>query len=484
MVREDRTSESVFGTSQWQCLVRIRSIKVGATLRKSLYVRLSITVTMMFEGKGQDVTCSIKHSAAACCIDKGLGLLTLLNNIDLKITTRCHGFNPSKDTHPYIPAFSKLSNMVLSKMADLPVNAAFTQALPKVELHAHLSGSISRATLHTIWQKKKSSSKNDDTPLPDPAIALKPAGTFPTILSFFQIFNDYIYNLVNDRESIAYATRSVVEDFQRDGVRYLELRTTPRHILNAGISREEYVQIVLEALTQHHEAQLASSTKDTDLIEVHLILSIDRIMSAAEADEIVSIAASHAQPSPPSSSSPLSSPRVLAIDLCGNPTKGTVSTFTPSFLRAKTLGLATTVHFAEVPASSTESELTTLLSWSPHRLGHAINIPAAHKAIIKERKLGLELCLSCNVLAEMTQGGFEAHHFGEWVATECAVALSTDDVGVFESALSNEYLIAARAFGLSRGQVVELARRGSRAAFAGRERMERLIEEFQGSGEW
>ena len=87
----------------------------------------------------------------------------------------------------------------------------------------------------------------------------------------------------------------------------------------------------------------------------------------------------------------------------------------------------------------------------------------------------LELCLSCNVLAEMTQGGFEAHHFGEWVATECPVALSTDDVGVFESALSNEYLIGARAFGLSRVQVVDLAMRGSRAGFAGRERMERFI---------
>ena len=366
--------------------------------------------------------------------------------------------------------------------SSLSVNEAFTKALPKVELHAHLSGSISRVTLHTIWQKKKANPKDGDDELPDPAIALKPAGTFPTIISFFQIFNDYIYNLVNDRESIAYATLSVVEDFQRDGVRYLELRTTPRHIPNAGISREEYVQIVLDALTQHHEAQLASGATNADLIEVHLILSIDRTMSAQEADEIVSIAASHAHPPPPSSKSPLDPPSVLAIDLCGNPTKGSISTFTPSFLRAKTLHLNTTVHFAEVPASSTPAELTTLLSWSPDRLGHAINIPTALKAIIKKRRLGLELCLSCNVLAEMTQGGFEKHHFGEWWATDCPVALSTDDVGVFESALSNEYLIAAAAFRLSKTQLVALARRASKAAFAGRERMGRLIEEFGGSG--
>jgi adenosine deaminase len=369
---------------------------------------------------------------------------------------------------------------------DPPVDEAFARALPKVELHAHLSGSISRAALHTIWRKKKAKAKQkDEVKLVDPAIALKPAGTFPTIISFFQIFNDYIYNLVNDRESIAYATRSVIEDFQRDGVRYLELRTTPRSITDSGISREEYVKIVLEALSQYHKSQLNSGANDTDLIEVHLILSIDRTMTASEADEIVNLAAKYSRPPPvpttprPTSNPQLPPPTVIGIDLCGNPTKGDISVFTPSFHRAKTLNLNTTVHFAEVPASSTDHELTTLLSWYPDRLGHAINIPPHLKQVIKDRKVGLELCLSCNVLAEMTQGGFKGHHFGEWKDTECAVALSTDDVGVFESSLANEYLIAAREFGLGRGEVVELAKRAASAAFGGWERMERLIGEFE-----
>jgi adenosine deaminase len=369
---------------------------------------------------------------------------------------------------------------------DLPVDEAFTQALPKVELHAHLSGSISRATLHTVWQRKETTAKADDgIKLADPALALKPAGTFPTIISFFQIFNDYIYNLVNDRESIAYATRSVIEDFQRDGVRYLELRTTPRSIPDAGISREEYVKIVLEALSQYHKAQLDSGANDTDLIEVHLILSIDRTMTASEADEIVTLASKYTQPpsvptTPTATSNPqLPPPTIVGIDLCGNPTKGEIYIFTPSFHRAKTLNLNTTVHFAEVPASSTEDELTTLLSWHPDRLGHAINIPSHLKQTIKDRKLGLELCLSCNVLAEMTQGGFKGHHFGEWKDSECAVALSTDDVGVFESSLANEYFIAAREFGLGRGDMVALARSATSAGFGGCERMERLIGEFE-----
>ena len=81
----------------------------------------------------------------------------------------------------------------------------------------------------------------------------------------------------------------------------------------------------------------------------------------------------------------------------------------------------------------------------------------------------------------MTQGGFKGHHFGEWIETQCPVALGTDDVGVFESALSNEYFIAAREFGLERGEVVRLAGRGVEAAFGveGRGRMERLLGDFE-----
>lgn len=52
----------------------------------------------------------------------------------------------------------------------------FTKLLPKVELHVHLSGSISRHTLHTIWQDKKRSS-HQEMELDDPLIAIPPAKT-------------------------------------------------------------------------------------------------------------------------------------------------------------------------------------------------------------------------------------------------------------------------------------------------------------------
>jgi adenosine deaminase len=65
-----------------------------------------------------------------------------------------------------------------------------------------------------------------------------------------------------------------------------------------------------------------------------------------------------------------------------------------------------------------------MLKWHPDRIGHVINVPEDVKAEIVKRKLGLELCLSCNVHAKMITGTYGDHHFGWWRETGCPIALS------------------------------------------------------------
>ena len=66
-------------------------------------------------------------------------------------------------------------------------------------------------------------------------------------------------------------------------------------------------------------------------------------------------------------------------------------------------------------------------------------------------------------------------HFKDWAGVEgCPVVLSTDDVGVFGSPLSNEYRIVAREFGLDREAVCKLARGAMDVIFGGEEEKERL----------
>lgn len=69
------------------------------------------------------------------------------------------------------------------------------------------------------------------------------------------------------------------------------------------------------------------------------ILSVGRRNSAAEAMEVVDLKINH------------QSRGVVAIDLCGDPSKGDISIYREAFAKAKDPGLKLTLNFAQVPDS-------------------------------------------------------------------------------------------------------------------------------------
>jgi len=198
-------------------------------------------------------------------------------------------------------------------------------------------------------------------------------------------------------------------------------------------------------------------------MKTSLILSIDRRNELSTALEVVDLAIKYRKQG------------VVGIDLCGDPAVGDISIFAPAFSLAHKERLNITIHFAEAPQSSNPKELWSLLSYKPDRIGHVINVPEDVKEEIVSRKLGLELCLSCNVHAKMITGTYGDHHFGWWSETGCPIALSTDDVGVFGSELSNEYSLIAKHFKLSKKDIQELAMAPIEVIFDTQDEKERLL---------
>ena len=251
--------------------------------------------------------------------------------------------------------------------------------------------------------------------------------------SFFQVFSKSIYQLCNDKGSLSYAASSVFHNFYNDGVRYLEIRSIPRPLNDSCRPdqegrAEEYVTTVLDSIDSFKAAE-----KEEEM-SIYLILAIDRASCAKAggggeeeayniANHTVDLAIKYRDRG------------VVGVDLCGNPNAGPgVSLFRDAFAKAKKVGgLGITLHFAETdrpaaaadPVSSAADELAVLLSYGPDRLGHVIHVPDNVKQEIARRRLGLELCLSCNVHAKMIAGGgFIDHHFGYWrQVTDCPLAL-------------------------------------------------------------
>lgn len=262
-----------------------------------------------------------------------------------------------------------------------------------------------------------------------------------------------MYKLVNTTEALSFAVPALLSEFAADGVTYMELRTTPRALSDA--SAEEAVELVVSELRRWN---------DTNAMKVRLILSVDQAKhDASDAEWIVDLALRLRREYAP----------VVGIDLCGDPNAASardLSAFTPAFERAREGGLGIVVHFGETPEQAQNGVLDTMLSWQPRRVGHAIYVPDAMRDDIVKRGIASELCLTCNVLANMLpqKDGARAtvadHHFGWWWEHGGSISLGTDDVGVFGASPSEEHLQAAEHFGLSKHQLVELSQRAIQGA--------------------
>ncbi|KAI8987498.1 hypothetical protein BDF20DRAFT_930015 [Mycotypha africana] len=255
----------------------------------------------------------------------------------------------------------------------------FCKQLPKVELHAHLNGSLSRDTMVQLVERKKHEKpKLANFQIPE---------SIDRIDDFFVLF-PFIYQLTDDAESIKIATRNVIDEFAKDGVKYLELRTTPRKNPSKGMTKESYLRTVLSVINEPRE----------DII-VKLIISVDRRNSLQEAEEAVDLAVQ------------LRSQGVVGIDLCGDVTKGHFENLKPAFERAqKEHGFRVTLHFNEILDNLKEAP--SLLSIVPDRLGHATIWDDYCRKTIFERRTPIEICLTSNFLCK-TVKSVEEHHVKE-----------------------------------------------------------------------
>ena len=83
----------------------------------------------------------------------------------------------------------------------------------------------------------------------------------------------------------------------------------------------------------------------------------------------------------------------------------------------------------------------------------------AIEKLVIDNAIPLELCPSSNVIGQ-TVRGYSDHHFKEWgLSRDHPIVICTDDMGVFKTSLSKEYSLIAEHFGLSRTQVLQLARK-------------------------
>jgi len=161
-------------------------------------------------------------------------------------------------------------------------NSSFLWRLPKVELHAHLNGSIRESTIIEFLKQHPKYAADD--------ALLKQALKFcrvdehetRTMEECFSLFN-LIYELITDYSHIRRITLEMIEDYVAENCIHLEIRTTCKNFDSKnGVAEldgfRKYVDTVLSAIQEYHNSKSGNSSS-TGSISIGIILCVNRTSS-------------------------------------------------------------------------------------------------------------------------------------------------------------------------------------------------------------
>ncbi len=147
-------------------------------------------------------------------------------------------------------------------------------------------------------------------------------------------------------------------------------------------------------------------------------------------------------------------------------------------LRARYPTLALSIHAGEMDGPDQHIRDTLLLGAS--RIGHGVNLikdPETLLLLQQTRRVLVEINLISNHLLGYTPD-LASHPFPEYLRTGIPVCLNTDDRGMWDSNLTDEYYTAVTLFHLSWDEIVRMGRDSLAHAFVQPDVRERLLADF------
>lgn len=314
-------------------------------------------------------------------------------------------------------------------------------AMPKVDLHRHLEGSLRLSSLQAIARASHFGLADDLEHLqrmvqvaPDqPRTALNFLSKFEALRRFYQ-----------SPEVIARLTTEAVADAAADRVRYLELRFTPNALATAqGFGLEDVTDWVVAA---------ARKAAEVHEIGVRLILSVNRHEGVAIAERVVHIAADRRDAG------------VVGVDLAGDELHFASAPFAGLFRDAKRAGLGVTVHAGEW--AGPEAVREAIEAFQADRIGHGVRVvdDPSVASLASERDVAFEVCLTSNVQTGAVSH-MALHPARRMIELGLAVTFNSDDPGISNILLTDEYLAVLESLGLSVTELQDTLVTAARHAF-------------------
>jgi len=328
----------------------------------------------------------------------------------------------------------------------------FVDALPKVELHVHLEGSMLPGTVLALARRHQV----EDIPTSEEA--LRAWYAFKDFNHFLRVYRTAV-RVLRDEDDFALLARETALGLAAQNVRYAEIYFTPYIHAMRGVPIEDVFAGINRGRA---EARAATG------IEIRWMTDIPGGLPDVDIQQVADLTLEYTLAHGGDS--------VVGLGVGGAEAGVPRPQFAKVFAAARAAGLRSIPHAGETTGARTIWDSVEHLG--ADRIGHGIRSLEDPVLIARLRADGIPLDVSpTSNLCTGVVADYPSHPLPQLIAEGLSVTLNSDDPPMFGTTLRDEYLHALRDLGLSRAAVAGLAAAGVRHSFLDQDRKDALIAE-------
>ena len=326
--------------------------------------------------------------------------------------------------------------------------SAFVRALPKVQLHCHLEGTVDAATFRALAREHGVEiGARGSGPL-------ETTYAFASFREFLLTFGDVCRALATPGD-FARIAAEYARGARAQNVRYAELFVSPS--VWTYFHRELDVRAVFRAMRTEFDAAARGGGPEVRLI-VDLTRNFGLERAAATARQAVDLAEFG----------------VIAVGLGGDEANFPPELYAEPYAFARAQGLHTVAHAGEAAGAASVRNAIELLG--AERIGHGVRALEDDALVedIVRRGIALEICPTSNRLTGAVPPG-APHPIGDLDRRGVICVIDADDPALFSTTLEAEYALVEEQLGAA--AVARFARQAVESSFAPPELKGKLLLE-------
>ena len=327
------------------------------------------------------------------------------------------------------------------------------RAFPKAELHLHLEGSISAERFLKLSRKYETEYR-----YLSPAEIRSQLFSYSDFWSFLETYRVVCEHLREPRDYVA-LVRDLGPYFESQNIRYAEILMAPSIPARFGFDVGKIIKAATAA---------AKKVADELSIDIRWIFDCVRQFGPEAAQETAELALE------------FRGEGVVGLGLAGDETAADSREFEDVFAFARAHELYVHVHAGEIGEPQSVWDAIKILG--ANRIGHGIQ--AARDQVLmsylKDHAIGLDICLTSNFRTGAWTP-ISKNPFWLLYKRGVPVTLSTDDPGLFDTTLLQEYAQAIKYFELAESDLAYIALQSVRSSFLPHTERMKLMQEFQNS---